>query len=292
MRNAVSGASEWDDFCEKRRGFRWPGDRHVAIIVNVAYEAWSDGKAPGIGPMGNPLPSGVFDTNALSWGNYGRFDGLYRILRILDRCQVRASVMVSGILAERAPSNVRAIFDAGHEIIAHSYAQDIIPASLTLEQDRCNIERTSALIESATGQRPRGWASPRSTPSDHTIKLLIDAGYAWHTEVLDADAPYEQVFENGRIVALPFSMDINDLPHAMKYGRSPRQFVEMFDDFIDRSVSSDDGAIILDVTAHPHCYGRPGGAWAYEEVVKKITQRDDVWLATRAEVVEHFLKTR
>jgi hypothetical protein len=38
-----------------------PGGRHVAIIFNIAYEAWSEGKAPGIGPMGNPLPSGAFD---------------------------------------------------------------------------------------------------------------------------------------------------------------------------------------------------------------------------------------
>ena len=46
------------------RAFRWPGGRHVAVVLNVAYEGWSDGKAPGIGPMGNPLPAGAFDTNA------------------------------------------------------------------------------------------------------------------------------------------------------------------------------------------------------------------------------------
>ena len=37
------------------RGFRWPGGRHLAVVLNVAYEGWSDGKAPGIGPMGNPV---------------------------------------------------------------------------------------------------------------------------------------------------------------------------------------------------------------------------------------------
>jgi hypothetical protein len=54
------------------RMFRWPGGRHLAVVLNVAYEGWSDGKAPGIGPMGNPLPAGAFDTNALSWGSQGR----------------------------------------------------------------------------------------------------------------------------------------------------------------------------------------------------------------------------
>jgi peptidoglycan/xylan/chitin deacetylase (PgdA/CDA1 family) len=200
--------------------------------------------------------------------------------------------MVSGILAEREPANVRAIAQAGHEIIAHSYAQDVVPATLSPEDDKRNIEHTTRLIESATGQRPKGWASPRSTPSEHTIKLLIDAGYAWHSEVLDADRPYEQTFENGRIIAIPFSMDINDLPHAMRYGRTPRQYVEMFDDLLSHTLETDDGAIIVDVTAHPHCYGRPGAAWAYEEVVRKVSQRDDIWLATREQVVGHFLRTR
>ena len=33
--------------------YRWPGGRHVAVVFNVAFEGWSDGKAPGIGPMGD-----------------------------------------------------------------------------------------------------------------------------------------------------------------------------------------------------------------------------------------------
>jgi peptidoglycan/xylan/chitin deacetylase (PgdA/CDA1 family) len=292
IKKAEAGHNTWAEFRKQRDSFRWPGGRHVAVVVNVAYETWSDGKAPGIGPMGNPLPSGAFDSNARSWGNYARFQGIDRILRILDRMKVRASVMVSGILAERLPDNVRAVVSAGHEIIAHSYAQDVVPATLNAEEDKANVQRTTKLLEQVTGTRPRGWASPRSTPSEQTIKSLIDEGYRWHSEVLDADSPYEQEFDNGKIVAIPFSMDINDLPHAMRYGRTPRQYVEMADDFLRHALASEDGAIIMDVTAHPHCYGRPGTAWAYEEVVKKVAARDDVWLATRAEIVEHYLKSR
>src|SRR5580658_9443767 len=105
--------------------FRWPGGRHVAVVFNVAFEAWSDGKAPGLGPMGNPLPASAFDTNALSWGHYGAVRGIDRLLRTLDRVKLRASVMVSGVLAERAPGTVKAIAESGHEIVAHAYAQDI-----------------------------------------------------------------------------------------------------------------------------------------------------------------------
>src|SRR4029077_17725174 len=96
------------------RGFPRPQHKRIAVLFNVAYEAWSDGKGPGIGPMGNPLPAGHFDTNALSWGNYGPIRGLGRRLESLPRHDVKASVMVSGVLAERHPETVAAIAGAGH----------------------------------------------------------------------------------------------------------------------------------------------------------------------------------
>ena len=51
---------------------RWPGGKNIAVLFNVCLEAWSDGKAPGISPMGNPLPAGALDTMAISWAAYGK----------------------------------------------------------------------------------------------------------------------------------------------------------------------------------------------------------------------------
>ncbi len=272
--------------------FLWPGGRHLAAVANVAYEGWSDGKAPGIGPAGNPLPPGAFDTNARSWGDYGADHGIHRLLRVLERARVQASVMVSGILAERYPQNVRAVADAGHEISAHSYAQDVVPAILSAEDDQANIDKTTRLLEQVTGQRPYGWISPRFTPGARTIEALVSAGYRWHGDAMDADLPYEHKYDNGSIVAVPFGMDISDLPHAMRFGRTPRQYVEMFDDLLQHVSAVDDGALIIDVTAHAHNYGRPGGIWAYEQVIRQLAQRDDIWLTTRAEIAAHFQATR
>jgi hypothetical protein len=58
----------------------WPEGRQYAIFVNVAFEARAEGKAPGVSPMGNPLPGGLFDTQARSWGEYGRRRGVWNLL--------------------------------------------------------------------------------------------------------------------------------------------------------------------------------------------------------------------
>jgi peptidoglycan/xylan/chitin deacetylase (PgdA/CDA1 family) len=270
------------------RAFRWPGGRSVAVVFNIAYEGWSDGKAPGLGPMGNPLPTGVFDTNALSWGSYGATRGIERLLRIFERVRLRASVMTSGVFAERTPEVLKRMVSTGHEIVAHAFAQDIIPASLTAEACREDIRRTTEALAMASGVRPIGWISPRGTPSVDTARFLLEAGYRWQGDAFDDDRPYVQVLEQGRIAAIPLTMEINDLPHAMRYGRSPRQFVEIFEDLLAHALATDE-ALMIDVTAHAHVYGRLAGAWAYETVAKTVVGRDDIWVATRAEVAHHVL---
>jgi peptidoglycan/xylan/chitin deacetylase (PgdA/CDA1 family) len=267
--------------------FRWPGGRRVAVVLNVAYEGWSDGKSPGIGPMGNPLPAGTFDTNAVSWGSYGATRGIERLLRALDRTRRRASVMISGIFGERTPKMVRAIAEAGHEIVGHCFTQDTIPAQLSPDQVRADIARTTAALETACGRRPRGWISPRGTPSADSARYLLEAGYDWQGDVFDDDRPYLQVLDGGSLVAIPLTMEINDLPHAMRFGRSPGQYVALFEEALGEMLRRDDEAVMIDVTAHAHVYGRPAGAWAFEAIAANVAKRDDIWLAARDEIAAH-----
>jgi hypothetical protein len=96
---------------------------------------------------------------------------------------------------------------------------------------------------------------------------------------------------HGRIAAIPLGMEIDDLPHVLRYGRSPRQFVEAFDDLLAYVLAAETDALLIDVIAHAHVYGRPSGAWAYEAIAHKVMWRDDVWIATRGEIAAHVQKT-
>lgn len=272
--------------------FRWPDGRRVAVVFNVAFESWSDGKPPGIGPMGNPLPAGAFDTNALSWGSYGVERGITNMLDVLKRTKTKASIMTSGVFAERAPQSVKRIADEGHEIVPHCWAQDVIPATLTTEQVRADIEKTTQALAQVSGIKPRGWISPRGTPHADSARFLVEAGYTWQGDVFDDDKPYVQNFEGGKsLTAIPLTMEINDLPHAMRYGRSPRQFIELFDDYVGAVTRGGHHTIMVDVTAHTHVYGRVSGAWAYEAIAEKAAKMGEVWVATRAEIDDYVRKT-
>jgi peptidoglycan/xylan/chitin deacetylase (PgdA/CDA1 family) len=271
------------------RDMRWPGDRNVAVVFNIAYEAWLDGATSGIGPMGNPLPGGLFDPNADSYGRYGANAGIRRLLRVLEQAGMTANVFTSGILAERHPKQVRAVAEAGHEIMGHGYAQNLIPAALSAAEDEDSILRTTELLQSVTDARPMGWVSPRATAGHDTLRRLLRHGYKWHADALDDDLPYLQRYEEGDLVAVPLCIDFNDLSHSMRFGRTPRQFVEIFQDTLEHTLAASHDTVILDVLVHTHCYGRPGGAWAYGEIAKICAGCKDIWVTTRGRIADHFL---
>jgi peptidoglycan/xylan/chitin deacetylase (PgdA/CDA1 family) len=268
--------------------FTWKGGKRIAVIVNIPYEGWSEGAHSGVGPMGNILKPGFLDTNAISWGMYGAVRGIHRLLRVLDRQKVTASVMLNGCIAELYPETVREVVSAGHKLLAHSYAMDIMPVYLTEEEERQNIQRTLDLIGSASGQTPIGWISPRATPSMNTVRLLSEYGFSWHGDAYDDDLPYLETYGVRSIVAIPLTMEINDMPWAVRYGNSPRDLVTLLKYNIESLLRSDEPSISIDLTAHTHVYGRPLGAAAFEELLSVSRGYTDVWITNRDEVCEYM----
>ena len=266
----------------------WPGGKRIAVVFNVCLEAWSDGKAPGISPMGNPLKPGVPDLNAIGFAEYGHRRGIFRVLDTLKRERVKATMIVCGIMAERHASIVREISDAGHDIVAHSYAMDVIPALLSDEEERKNVERCTKLLENASGQKIQGWLSPRGTSKNTTPKLLADAGYSWYGDVFDADLPYVLRFGTNNIVAIPLSYDVNDMP-SMKYGSAPKMMLDAFDEVVEIARERADELRIIDVTSHAHIFGHHRGAHYYEKIIEKAVSSPDIWVGTRAQIAEHVL---
>lgn len=264
----------------------WPENKKIAVVFNVCVEAWSDGKAPGISPMGNPLPPGVLDNMAVSWASYGYKEGVYRLLDGFAKHGLEASMMVNGIVAERAPEAVRAIAEGGHEVLSHSYSMDVIPALLDEAEEKKNIQRCLELLENASGQQVKGWLSPRGTPSPNTGRLLSDAGFKWYGDVFDRDLPYLQEFNGKKIVAIPLGTDVNDMPF-MKYGAPPKQMLESFMQNLEVANASGETCII-DVTSHAHIFGRPRGAYFYAQIMAEAA-RSGAWVATRSQIADHVL---
>lgn len=268
----------------------WPSEKPFAVFVNVAFEGWRPGDAPGVSPMGNPLPGGMFDTQARSWGDYGFRRGIWRLLDVLREHDVRATFLTSGVLSELAPEAVAAVAEQGHAICAHGWSQGDFPAADEPHAERSAIVATRDALAKAAGSTPRGWMSPRGTCSVNTVSLLAEEGFSWFGDAFDDDRGYAGD-TRPPLVTIPFTMEVNDLPLRMKHGLPADQFEIAFDQMLAATRRFADGDLHLDVTVHTHLSGRPLGAYYFERVLQKVKALPDAWIATRDEAAEHWRRT-
>ncbi|MGF6885262.1 peptidoglycan/xylan/chitin deacetylase (PgdA/CDA1 family) [Nocardia sp. GAS34] len=264
---------------------RWPGGKKAAVMITVAVELWSPGHWPVYAPMARawPLP-GVPDTHSVSWSEYGATTGVWRLLDILRSHGLLATFGINGLVAERFPQAVRAVHDAGHEIAAHSYAQDVIPALLDPGAERENIRRCTALLEDLTGVRPIGWMSPRASGTARTPELLTEAGYRWSGDYNDYELPRVLATPAGPLVTIMHS-ELSDIRGAA----GPREYLDSHLDLLGQVLDAP-GPGVFNLTVHAHVGARPLLSGMFDRILERIeAARADVWIATHRQVTEHVL---
>jgi peptidoglycan/xylan/chitin deacetylase (PgdA/CDA1 family) len=266
----------------------WPAERKIALSVSVMLEGWTDDSAPGIGPMGNPLKAGVLDLQGQSWAAYGPEVGAWRLLETLAAAGVKSVFYVSGILAERYPPLMKAIVAAGHTIAAHSWGQNIVPAYQTREDEKIDLLRCIAAIEQSSGARPRGWISPRCTPSQSTSELLAEAGFGWHGDIFNSDLPYRLKTTVGSLMAVPFTMEVNDMPLYIRYGNEPEALTRVLQRILENVDGISRNPFCLDLTVHAHVFGRPFGAIEFARSLDLAKRHAATWLTNHAELADQF----
>ena len=256
----------------------WPEGRSLAVSVSVMLEGWSEGAAPGVGPMGNVLKAGTLDLQGLSWAEYGAKAGAWRLLDVLGAAGVRAVFYVSGVLAQGHPGLMRAITAAGHKVAAHGWSQHIIPATQTAADEKADLDRCLQILERTGGARPRGWISPRCTPSLQTTELLAAAGLAWHSDFFDEDLPRVVPTASRPITAVPFTMEVNDMPLSVRYGNEPEAYTRTLSRILEGWPSLPTRPACLDITVHAHVYGRPMGAIEFARSLHLVKEAPFAWL--------------
>jgi peptidoglycan/xylan/chitin deacetylase (PgdA/CDA1 family) len=267
----------------------WPAGRPLAVSLSVMLEGWTESAAPGIGPMGNVLKAGVLDLQGRSWAEYGPKEGAWRILDVLAHEKRRAVWYVSGILAERYPDLMREIARQGHVVAAHAWGQEIIPSYQTQEEEARDIDRCVETLTRTTGSRPLGWVSPRCTPSASTTELLAERGFLWHNDFFDADLPRTVETKAGPIVAVPFTMEVNDMPLYIRYGNEPEAYTRVLRTIVEgwQGPGFDGRPGCLDITVHAHVFGRPYGIIELKNSLQFVKRHEDrAWLTDHAELAE------
>jgi polysaccharide deacetylase family protein (PEP-CTERM system associated) len=107
------------------------------------------------------------------------------VLDLFAETGAKATFFTLGWVAERSPTLIRRIVEAGHEIASHGVDHQRV-FTMTAEQFRADLHRARAALEDASGTRVTGYRAPSfsidsRTPWAH--RVLAEEGYAYSSSV-------------------------------------------------------------------------------------------------------------
>jgi allantoinase len=235
--------------------------------------------------IGAPPTVGRRNLNTESMFEYGSRAGFWRVHRAFTAAGLPLTVYAVGQALERNPEAALAMVDAGWEVASHGWRW-IDYLEMTEDEEREHIARAIAAIEQACGVRPVGWYTGRV--SDNTRRLVAEeGGFLYDSDSYADELPYWVDVAGSPHLVIPYTLDANDFKFLL-----PNGFVTA-DDFATYLVDSLDllcaeGGRMMSVGLHCRITGRPGRAAGLGRFLDHVRARNDVWVATRAEIARHW----
>lgn len=264
-----------------------PDGARVAVWVTPNIEHFHyDKPAISLTPMTAGMQPDVLN---YAWRDYGARVGVWRLMEILDRHGVVATAALNSEACEFYPEIVDAGRRLGWEWMAHGVSNSMLIAGLSEDEERRMIAGVLDTIESHAGVRPRGWLSPALTESHHTLDLLAEAGVGYVADWCNDDQPYRMTTRAGPIVAMPYTLEVGDIPVFLEKGGSGEDFYRLVVDQFD--VLWEEGAEtarILSIAVHPFLIGHPFRAKHLDRALGYMKERDEVWFATGGAILDWF----
>jgi allantoinase len=281
-----------------RRSVRWPQDERVAFSIVVNVEEGSerslvrgDKGMEAVDELGMFLKDPIRNYSNESNYQFGINVGGPRVLAMLARHKMTATWTVCGQALEAAPDLARAITAGGHEACSHGYRWQF-QHRMDADQEREFIRKSADSIAATTGQRPKGWLS-RYFATDNTRPLLAEEGFIYHMDDFSDEVPFWDAPDGKPIVVVPYQLDTNDMKMWPHPGYTARDWLDYAVDSFDLLYAEGEHSPrMMSLGVHLRIIGRPGRAAAFERLLQHVSSKDQVWVATRLQIAEHFARTR
>ncbi len=269
----------------------WPDGARIAVWLIPNFEHFHFNKpSASLNPGLAALQPDVLN---YAWRDYGARVGVWRMIDIIQKHGFKGTVALNSDVCDRYPRIIDAIGALKWEIMGHGLNNSGLLTFLDEASERQAIEKTLATIEKAAGVRPRGWLSPALSESLITLDVLAESGVDYVADWTNDDQPYPIRVKSGRMHAIPYSLETNDYPAFLNMYQSAEAFGRLLKDQFD--LLYEDGAQtgrVMAICLHPFLSGHPYRAKYLDDALKHIASRQDVWLATGAEIIDWYIAHR
>jgi peptidoglycan-N-acetylglucosamine deacetylase len=273
--------------------FKWPAGYRSAAVFTFDVDGASNQQLMEGTTLGN-----------LSAGEYGPRVAVPRILKLLEKYNLKGTFFVPAWVAEHYPALIREIHGRGHEIGAHGYLHENF-GRLSAEEETVIHDRSLRILTEIVGERPRSFRCPGGPLSDRTVRNLYSRGYNCDSSSVSDYLP-SRVKLDGReveMVEIPWSWLTDDFgyfwggAHVSAFGGASQTVfcaLSAPGDIVDYWIAEFDGIHnfggLFTCLNHPRAIGRVSRLRALEKLITHIKATPGVWITSMAEVVDWVLK--
>ncbi|SVA58702.1 uncharacterized protein METZ01_LOCUS111556 [marine metagenome] len=282
-----------------REPFKLPDGARVAVMpyINIEhFPADIPGTALIPGTQGfspDPLNYG--------WRDYGNRVGLWRMMELMDKVGMRGTVCLNSEIIREYPRIIEEGMARDWAFIGHGInnapanfignAPDGQGGHIPLDEDkeRSIISTVCNTMEEALGRKTKGWLSPFLTHTDNTPKILEENGVEYLCDYTADDHPFRFNTPKNNLIAVPYTVEINDIPAFLNLGVSSEAFGDMIIDQFD--VLYEEGATnarCMPICLHTFHVGQPNKFKHLKRAFEYIAGHDDVLLTTGDDINDWY----
>jgi hypothetical protein len=190
----------------RRRKIEWPSHGRVALWVapNIEYFHFD---MPIRGSGSNHAP----DVPGYTLRDYGARVGVYRIMSVLDKYNIRASVLLNAEVCKQHPPIIEEGNKRNWEWLGHGMTNSVSMLDYPLEEERAIIHNVKEIIIKATGKAPKGWLGPGLGETFNTPDHLAAEGFEYVCDWANDEQPTPMRVKSGRMVVIPYDLGVNDI---------------------------------------------------------------------------------
>jgi peptidoglycan/xylan/chitin deacetylase (PgdA/CDA1 family) len=266
-----------------RPDFTWPGGRRLALYIAIGVEEYSFGEG-----LSEDLLPGTprDDLAAASWRDYGNRVGGFRVIEMLSNRGIRPTMLLNTALYDHAHPLVQAARAAGAEFVAHGIANSDTLVGLSPEEEGAYLRRVADRIAREEGAPPAGWSSPWLAQTGATIDLLAKQGFKYVLDLRHDDQPTWLITREGRLLSIPYALELNDSTTIIGRQASAREFADMIiDEFDSMLAASERIPLVMSLVLHSFISGQPFRLSPLKRALDHILlHRDKIWLTRAADI--------
>src|SRR2546421_4807425 len=289
---AASAATTTISTSDRNAGGVWPNGARLAVSFSLMFEGGGQPISGAGGVIPDPIEKDVPDLPTNAFFAYGHYEGIPRVLDLVDQHGIKRPSFMTGKAVETSPDLAQEIVRRGHEAAAPGRVWDN-SYQLSRDEEKRFIADSVETIHKITGQVPIGWNAYWMRNSIHFLETRQDLGFVYHIDEPSHDEPFIVPVRGRDFVTVPYTFHMNDIVsfpfvgwNAAAYEQGLRdEFDQLYEEGMHRRR-------MMVISLHDRISGHAGRVRALDRFLTYAKGKEDVWFARKDEIARYVLANR